>query len=468
MKKIPFFVLFFMLVTNSCFAQADTIFTKEYSVSQLQEDLNYWRDRLEKKLPILYLYKSKEAVDKKFDSIYNAIDHPLNELEFYKMLTPLTTFIQDGHNSIMPSEPVMEKLRNCNDLFPFDVRWINNKLFIYNNFSTSDELLPGTEIITINNISVEEMLHLFLLNLPREGENDQYIYGALNQAFRFYYFVYYGLAEKYTISYKNLIGAIETCTISGTDLITMKIIREKSKIPDLNPYHLHTIDSLATAILTIKTFDQTLIKKKYSKSFKRDFGEYFNQIKNAKTTDLIIDLRGNMGGNPDYVKYVLQHLIDKPFVQAIEGRIVNNGMAEDFQVRTKKQWFPFYGIGKFDPKQNVFSGNVYVITDESTFSAGVILASTLKKLERATVIGNETGGNPVIMSGFFLRTTRYLPNTKLQVTPAKLATIYNPIESNSGRGLIPDHTINLTQEDLNSNKDVYLNFVLELIKASHK
>lgn len=131
MKKINLFLLFIIFYSNTSFAQSDTIFTKVFSVEELHEDLNYWRDRLEKKLPILYLYKSKSEVDHKFDSIHNAIDHPMNELEFYKMLTPLTSYIQDGHNSIIPSEPVMEKLRNCNDLFPLDARWIdNNYMFI--------------------------------------------------------------------------------------------------------------------------------------------------------------------------------------------------------------------------------------------------------------------------------------------------------------------------------------------------
>ncbi|MBK7038600.1 MAG: hypothetical protein IPH42_20280 [Bacteroidetes bacterium] len=132
--------------------------------------------------------------------------------------------------------------------------------------------------------------------------------------------------------------------------------------------------------------------------------------------------------------------------------------------RNKKSWFPFYGIGKFQPKKNNFKESVYVLINESTFSAGVILASTLKRENRATFIGTETGGNPVIMSGFFMRSTWQLPNTRIQITPATLATIYNPIELNTGRGLIPDHIIELTPEQLALSEDVYLNYTLDLIK----
>ena len=464
MRKIPFFVLFFILVTNNCFAQADTIFTKEYSVSQLQEDLTYWRDRLEKKLPILYLYKSKEAVDSKFDSIYNAIDHPMNELEFYRMLTPLTTFIQDGHNSIIPGEHAMTSLRGCNDLFPLDIKCIKNKLYVSYNYSSASELSPGTEIISINNISADVILNKFLSNLPQEGNNQQYIFGSINSAFRFYYFVYYGLAEKYNITFKNLTGNVGYCEVTGIDLLSMKNEKEKANIPDLNPYHLKVLDSMHTAVFTIKTFDQTLIKNTYNKKFKRDVSGYFNLIQDANVTNLVIDLRGNMGGNPDYVKYLLTYLFDEPFEQATECRVVKNKDSENFMERNKKSWFPFYGIGKFQPKKNNFKESVYVLINESTFSAGVILASTLKRENRATFIGTETGGNPVIMSGFFMRSTWQLPNTRIQITPATLATIYNPIELNTGRGLIPDHIIELTPEQLALSEDVYLNYTLDLIK----
>ena len=464
MRKIQLSFLFIILHIGACIAQSDTLFTKIFTQAQLQEDLTYWRDRLEKKLPILYLYKSKEAVDKKFDSIYNAIDHPMNELEFYRMLTPLTTFIQDGHNSIIPGEHAMEALRGCNDLFPLDIKCIKNKLYVSYNYSSASELSPGTEIISINNISADVILNKFLSNLPQEGNNQQYIFGSINSAFRFYYFVYYGLAEKYNIAYKNLNGKVGNCEVTGIALLSMKNQKEKANIPDLNPYNLKVLDSMHTAVLTIKTFDQTLIKNTYNKKFKRDVSGYFNLIQDANVTNLVIDLRGNMGGNPDYVKYLLSYLFDEPFEQATECRVVKNKDSENFMERNKKSWFPFYGIGKFQPKKNNFKESVYVLINESTFSAGVILASTLKRENRATFIGTETGGNPVIMSGFFMRSTWQLPNTRIQITPATLATIYNPIELNTGRGLIPDHIIELTPEQLALSEDVYLNYTLDLIK----
>lgn len=111
----------------------------------------------------------------------------MNEIAFYRILTPLTTFIQDGHNSIVLSEPALEALRNCNDLFPLNIKCIKNKFYVSSNFSTSPELLPETEIISINNVSAEEMLSKFLSNIPQEGHNLQYIYGSLNQSFRFYW-----------------------------------------------------------------------------------------------------------------------------------------------------------------------------------------------------------------------------------------------------------------------------------------
>jgi len=354
MRKIQLFIIFITIYMNASVAQSDTIFTKVFSVEELQDDLNYWRSRLEKELPILYLYKNKNEIDLKFDSIYNSIDQPMNEIAFYRILTPLTTFIQDGHNSIVLSEPALEALRNCNDLFPLNIKCIKNKFYVSSNFSTSPELLPGTEIISINNVSAEEMLSKFLSNIPQEGHNLQYIYGSLNQSFRFYYFVFYGLSEKYTIRYKNLNSLVGNCEVPGTDLITMKTKKEKRKTPHLNPYNLQMLDSMKTALLTLKTLDQTLVKTTYHKNFKKDISEYFNLIQKSNYTDLIIDLRDNTGGNPDYVKHLLLYLFNEPFEQCIECRVVKNKEAEIFTQRNKKTWFPLYGIGKYHPKQNNF------------------------------------------------------------------------------------------------------------------
>ena len=390
----------------------------------------------------------------------------MNELEFYQMMTPLTSFIQDGHNSVIPSESVINALRNCDDLFPLDIKWIKNKLYISNNFSSSSDLAPGTEIISINNIFAEEMLNKFLANLPIEGNNEQFIFGSLNQSFRFYYFVYYGLSGNYNITYRSLDGLIGSCAVSGKDLISIQIQKEKANISNVKLYDLKMVDSLHIAILTIKTLDQTLIKREFKKNFKKDIAEYFNLIQQSKINNLIIDLRDNTGGNPDYVKFLLQYLYDEPFQQALECRVVKYKDAEIFAERNRKIWYPLYGIGKFHPKQNNFNGSVYVLVNENTFSAGVILASTLKKYDRATFIGTETGGNPVIMSGFFIRSIWYLPNTRIQVTPATLATIYNAIELNTGRGLIPDYILELTPEDLQLAKDVYLDFTFALIREN--
>lgn len=104
--------------------------------------------------------------------------------------------------------------------------------------------------------------------------------------------------------------------------------------------------------------------------------------------------------------------------------------------------------------------------NEGTFSAGVIFASVLKKYNRAVFIGNETGGNPIIMAGYLINTSWKLPNTKIQISPGTLCTIYDDLNLNQGRGLVPKYMINTTAEDLISNNDRTLNYTIKLICES--
>ncbi len=67
------------------------------------------------------------------------------------------------------------------------------------------------------------------------------------------------------------------------------------------------------------------------------YSAYFNQIQTNQIDNLVIDLRENGGGNPDYVKEVLQYLFAKPFEQTIECRIVKAASKEKLSERTRKK-----------------------------------------------------------------------------------------------------------------------------------
>jgi C-terminal processing protease CtpA/Prc len=100
----------------------------------------------------------------------------------------------------------------------------------------------------------------------------------------------------------------------------------------------------------------------------------------ANTEALIIDLRGNDGGNPDMVVLLASYLFGNEPVH-LGNLYRREGNA------TQQFWtLPFV------PGKRYVGKDVYILTSKRTFSAAEGFAYDLKNLKRATVIGETTGG----------------------------------------------------------------------------
>ncbi|MBL4662415.1 MAG: S41 family peptidase [Flavobacteriaceae bacterium] len=102
-----------------------------------------------------------------------------------------------------------------------------------------------------------------------------------------------------------------------------------------------------------------------------------NFLSNADA--IIIDLRANGGGSPQMIQLTSSYLF--------EGRVHLNNFYMRPNNDTLQTWTLPYVPGKRNP-----NADVYVLTSGSTFSAAEEFSYNLKNLERATLIGETTGG----------------------------------------------------------------------------
>jgi len=104
-----------------------------------------------------------------------------------------------------------------------------------------------------------------------------------------------------------------------------------------------------------------------------------NMLKNTEA--LIIDLRRNGGGDPGMIQLLTSYLYDK------HERIHLNSFYFRPADDTTQTWTLPYVPGARNPDAEVF-----VLTSNYTFSAAEEFTYNLKNLERATIIGETTGG----------------------------------------------------------------------------
>ena len=140
----------------------------------------------------------------------------------------------------------------------------------------------------------------------------------------------------------------------------------------------------------------------------------------ANTDAIIFDLRRNGGGNPEMIQLLQSYLFEQEPVH------LNNFYFRPTDENTQTWTLP-YVPGKRNP-----NADVYVLTSNRTFSAGEEFTYDLKNLDRATIVGEKTGGgaNPGSTHNVTDKFMIFIPNGRA----------INPVSGTNweGKGIAPD------------------------------
>jgi hypothetical protein len=142
----------------------------------------------------------------------------------------------------------------------------------------------------------------------------------------------------------------------------------------------------------------------------------------ADTKALIIDLRGNVGGNPGGVALLVSYFVD-------QRTRLNDIWSRDTGSATQ-----FWTEDKLDGKRYGSKKPVLILVDRDTRSAGEDFAYTMQALKRATVVGSRTWGGAHL-------TQPYRLGDHFFVAMPTMRSISPVTHTNwEGTGIVPDVT----------------------------
>jgi C-terminal processing protease CtpA/Prc len=358
----------------------------------------------------------------------------------------LLSALEDGHLYCEPSDEVRKYLDEYEKYFPCQLKFIKNSAFIV--CSKQAYLPPGTQILTINEIPINNIKKNLFRYIVSDGSIQTKKYYILSNTFWFYYYIVYGEKSQFNIKYKEKNGKIGTMIINSE--LRKNIDCDKNHLPQENNLQL-TFPSKKIALLTIKTFNYQELSES-----KEDFPAFiqsaFKEIKEKKIDKLIIDLRGNGGGRDVYGSLLYSYLTNKNFSYYASLETVKRKLTAEEHPNLKIQI----------PNENNFTGKVYYLINGLSFSATAEFCSIAKSNKRGYFIGEETGGGYYgNTSGNFDDTT--LPNSKIVIyIPTTKYTMAVRKEKFRDRGIIPDYIVTPNIDDIIENKDVQLNYVLKM------
>lgn len=193
-------------------------------------------------------------------------------------------------------------------------------------------------------------------------------------------------------------GKVSKC-FSKEDFFSNSIVWSPEPYKDSKLARYHFVDSLSLGYFYM--LNCSYYTKQQKKVFDDAYGVFFQEVKEKGIENVIIDLRGNGGGNSQVFYELLKYFpcssyrIQKSFYRYGPFLLTSSSIMENNTY-----------------SELVFHGNVYVLTSVSTFSAAMDGADIIQGNHLGKIVGQSSGNAPTSCSDII---HFVLPNSKLSV-----------------------------------------------------
>ncbi len=434
------------------------------SVKSQLKDFKVFKTEILSNSAGIYFYTTKEQFQNELDSLEAKLQTPQTEIEIFKIYSKCVASIHCGHTIIILKKMYDIFLKSRSTL-PFDVHYINKKLFIKNDYIGSfTRLINHTEITSINGESISDLTSYFSKFISSDGTNQTHINERMEFRFMFYYYFLKNQQTQFTIEYISERKDTLKSTLVAVFPKKEKIEKESDYFNEIER-HIDTLNNRAKLILP-----NPLPR---NNTYKLQLDTFFVYLDQYSIDNLIIDLRGNTGGlsqqyltgffcdsNYTYEYRTLKglrkpnHYYQKPFDSQRLSIFCTRIATRNGRTTTTKESEPNY------PQ---FKGKIYILTDGWTFSAASNLTSILKEHSGAITVGEETGGSYLKCSSGNL--ILKLPKSKMQIKLNPMKYVNSVAVTEHKGGVLPTYEVK-PSDKWDSDEDVQLQFVYDLINNS--
>jgi hypothetical protein len=433
--------IFFVLLgfPGECKAQQnDTLF----SVQSLQDDFDQMRRILETEHCCLYEYTAKDKLDSIFDHHRKLLRKPMRYQEFFWIVSSITAKIGCMHTALwMPGGFLNIGAHN---LFPLQVRLVENHLVVAGSYLDTLEVPIGSIVLEINGRSVNTVLQELRHTTSADAFNPHFIDAQIEHRFPVWYASLFGFPENHRITYA-LPGrkTRRTVDLHPADLGSVRaVIYANFRHPQLT---LDFIEGGTIALMTVKTF----VYYDDVEYFRTFMDSCFRLIRQKGTANLILDLRGNDGGDPFCAVALFSYLEKEPVPYFAESYGKYSELAEPIRVPA-----------------NHFTGQLYTLLDGFCASTNGHFCSLLKYHKIGTFVGTPSGATYKCNAG--KNTERRLDRTGILLTIGRSTYAAAVKDMDKTEPIMPDYPITETYRDFLARRDVAMEATLELVKTSNR
>lgn len=463
MNKHLLYILFFVVLLSGCNAshlellpelEDPTLVEKKLSVEQLRHDMDMLVQGALERHPELSAYADLNALNRALERYKSEITSPMTRTEFYKVVGKLSHHFGDGHSFLIWPYQEFNRLKEQESKpFPFDVAVSKyGEIVLKSNYTNGIDSLPaGTQIKRINGVGDSDLLQT--MQQYTGGETRYLREQIVARRFPVGLWAVYGFIDNFELELAYE-GVDSTLTIKAEH-----DWQSQSPSAGKQDFYYKKLQS-GVGYLYLAHFDIN------PDEFEDFIDESFAKIRKDNVNALMIDIRNNPGGNTDTVTYLTRYIADKPFrlVSAVREKLNQHN----------RGWFNYKGeVGDINNEEwedwespidneNRFKGDTYLLVGSISYSAAIVLATTLKDNKFATLVGEITGGfaNQTAQGNLF-----NLPHSQLRAYIAT-RTLLRPNGNLTRHGVVPHYEAYNSVADIKAQRDVGMERVFELIESN--
>ena len=494
-------VVVVVLLSMSSAITAQT--TQVIPAADLQTDFAILRQAYETLHPGLYRYSTKREMDRKFDVLRREFQHDLTLQEAFLAFSRFSAQVRCGHTQTNPfnqKKAILTALFQGQNRVPFYFRWLDGQMIVTRDFTGTQQLPAGTEVLSINGTPAREILSRLMSISRADGSNDakrianlEVTGDSIYETFDLYFPMFFPLKDRGLTLRARRPGdktpqPLTVVALTDQERIAPIEAREASR--NGGDQALFDWNYLEDGSAYLRMYSWALYNSEWD--WKTWLNQHLDEAAERSAPALILDLRGNEGGN-DVGNEILKHLIDADLRLATLHRLVRYREVPAALAPYLDTWDPsfknwgasaveldhpwttapaahFFALKRYDddaaggdvirPAGKRFQGKVFVLIDAANSSATFQFAQIMQQNHLGTLIGQPTGGNLRGINGgafFFLR----LPKSGIELDLPLIGTF--PTSAQADRGLTPDIPVTTTIDDIVAGRDPELAKVRQLL-----
>ncbi|MFT3826215.1 MAG: S41 family peptidase [Chitinophagaceae bacterium] len=492
-----FALLLLTILAVGCSSSRQASFNpqRKYAPQKLQQDYMLFRNVLQQSHPSLYWFTPKDSMDYYFDEGYGKLKDSMTEMEFKNLLAYVAAKVRCGHTSVRYSKKYSHYLDTARlPIFPLSFKVWSDSLVVTANLNRRDSVLKrGTVVTGIDNYTARELVDTLGDYLSGDGNamNGKYqamsnrgVFGSLyrnilgaQDTFHVHYVDSMGIAKVVAVPVSKPVPVVRDTTRRATTTgpqpqPPQPPVERRSMM--LNGARNVQIDTtLSSAYMTVNTFAR-------NNGLRSFFRKAFKQINKYHIKSLVIDVRGNGGGDAGLSTLLTKYVADKKFKLADSLYTIKRSSSYASHIQLQRLYWLFtlfvthkesdgkYHFGYFERhyfkprKKNHFDGDVYILIGGNSFSATTLFVRALKGQQNVKVIGEETGGGAYGNTAWLIPDVK-LPNTGIRFRLPRFRLVMDADAVKEGRGIAPDIEAAPNAELIKKGLDPKVELVREMI-----